>query len=182
MKKSVFYITLCLFTLSSAYCRAERRTVVQNFHEMINAKPPTMSLKNSLKTGETDFVTYTCSSGAKFYYDATKTSNIFAIFLESAGSQVTTTKIQNLDSIRIVYMPADAKKDMVVEISTDSITWTEKETALVFAGLRTVKMPHANDYYVRIRRKGSNNVYIREMQYIYIDLSECPNCFLYKPE
>lgn len=180
MKKSVFYITLCLFTLSSAYCMAERRTVIQNFKTLTDSRGIVYKTSNTI--GETDFVTYTCSGGAKFYYDATKTSNIFAIFLESAGSQVTTTKIENLDSIRIVYMPADAKKDMVVEISTDSITWTEKETALVFAGLRTVKMPRANDYYVRIRRKGSNDVYIREMQYIYIDLSECPNCFLYKPE
>lgn len=182
MKKSVFYITLCLFTLSSAYCRAERRTVEQNFQALTGNG---IEYKSSNTIGETDFVTYTCSGGAKFNADAVKTDSKIAIFLESAGSQVTTTKIENLDSLRIKYyyssMP-DPYRDITVSISTDGSEWNEIPVVHQTNGLKTVKMPRAGDYYVRIAFKSSYKVYIFQIDYIYIDLSECPNCFLYKPE
>ena len=180
MKKSVFYITLCLFTLSSAYCRAERRKVKQNFEDMYRSVPAKLTLEDSQKTGVTDSVTYTCTSGARFSANYEKTGSKLAIFLESAGAQVTTTVIENLDSLCIYYAP-NAKKEMIVSIKEGEGEWTEVPVVQRQNGLSTVQMPRAGDYSVRIAR-GDNNVYIKEIDYFYIDLSECPNCFLYKPE
>ena len=175
MKKSVFYITLCLFTLSSAYCRAERRTVEQNFKTLTDSSKIVYKTSNTI--GETDFVTYTCSGGAKFKLDG---SSHTQLFVNGEEQMVTTSTIANLDSLCIYYAP-DAKKEMTVSIRSGEGKWTEVPVVQRQKGFSTVQMPQAGDYSVRIAR-GSNDVYIKEIHYIYIDLSECPNCFLYKPE
>ncbi|MBO7456293.1 MAG: hypothetical protein J6T71_00535, partial [Paludibacteraceae bacterium] len=61
MKTYVRYTIICLFTLSSALCGAESRTVSQDFDDMFRANPRTLQVTNSNHTGTTDFVTYTCS-------------------------------------------------------------------------------------------------------------------------
>ncbi|MBQ4394135.1 MAG: hypothetical protein II825_02385 [Paludibacteraceae bacterium] len=179
MKTYVRYAIICLFTLSSALCGAESRTVSQNFNDMYGASPKTLTVTNTNHTGTTDFVTYTCSGGAEFFNNA-NSGNKLAIFLDASGEQVQTTQVTNLDSLRIFYA-ANAYKDMTVSIKEGEGAWTEVPVVQKQKGLSTVKMPRVGDYYVRIARKGSDNVYITEIGYIYIDLSGCPNCFIYKP-
>lgn len=174
MKLSTRYIILCLFTLSSAFGRAE--SVEHDFDAMFEAVPPTLVMSNELQTGTTDFCTYTCSGGAYFSYY----SSVWSVCLDKSGRQVTTTQIHNLDSIRLMYLPADIKKTLTVKISQDSVSWTDVTVKDDVAGVKTVKMPTPGDYYVRFIRK--NDVYLKLVKYIYFDLSDCPNCFLYRSE
>lgn len=183
MKSHLRYVLVCLFTLSSAFCRVESKKVPQNFNDMFYAVPQTLEVKNSNETGTTDFVTYTCSGGADFNLDTYKTNGEIAIFLETSDAQVVTTQIQNLDSISITFTPTWSDKDhemFYVAISDDGISWKNLSTKYFNNTTRTVKFPQAGSYYVRIKRK-STNVYLRKIDYIYLDLSDCPNCFIYKP-
>ena len=129
-------------------------------------------------------MTYTCKDGAKFKAEEVSDYKI-AVFLDGAGYNVETTTIQNLDSLEIYYVPAKYPKttvDMTISIKQGEGEWREVETVHKNNGMRTVKMPRVGDYQVRIERKGSDNAYIKEIHFIYIDLSGCPGCFIYKPE
>ena len=161
--------------LSSAICRAETRSFTHNFNTMagnggIAFNTPTNTI------GKTDEVTYTCGNGALFSYDVTQTNNQIAIFLDAAGEEVVTSSIQNLDSVRIYFAP-DTKKNITVSIKEGDGEWMSV-TIQKGNGVNAVKMPRVGDYQIRIQQ--SDNVYIKEIQYYYIDLSDCPNCFIYK--
>ena len=178
MKTYLRYTLLCLFALSSALCGAKVTCVPQNFQSLSTSKK--IKFNSPTNTiGTTDFVTYTCSGDARFSADETKTDWKVAIFLEQSGAQVTTTQIQNLDSLWISYVP-NANKAITVKISTDSVSWEDVEAVHKINGAKHVKMPRVGDYYVRIIR--SDNVYITQIDFTCLDLSGCPNCFLYKPE
>lgn len=179
MKTHIRYILICLFSLNPIISGAETRTITHDFDAMFKASPKKLEVENTNQTGITDLVTYTCSGGAEFSANAT-TENKIAIFLEKSGEKVETSKIQNLDSLRIVYSPY-AKRAMTVSISTDGSEWHNIATRQVLSSLTTVKMPRAGDYYVRIAYS-SDKVYIKQIDYIYIDLSGCHGCFIYKPE
>ena len=123
---------------------------------------------------------YTCGGGAEFWKTG-DSGNQLAIFLNGTGKQVETTAIQNLDSICIHYYP-DAAKDMSVAISSDNgSSYSDVTVKIERKGVNTVKLPTVGDYCVRIKYKSSNSVYIWKIEYFYIDLSDCPNCFIYKP-
>lgn len=126
-------------------------------------------------------MTYTCSSGGEFLSDISKTASNLSIFLEKSNAQVVTSPILNLDSIRIHYYPS-ANKDMYVAISSDSLSWSNVSVSHESNGIKTVKLPTKGDYYVRIKRKSSDNVYVWKIEYFYIDSSGCPNCRVYVPE
>lgn len=176
--------TVLLFILSPAPCRAENDPVEHNFNKMVNEdKPATLAFSNSNETGITTFVTYTCSSGAKFWY-GTETGNDIAIFLVSSESQVVTTLIQNLDSMVIYYSSSSTQKRLSVAISPNGLdSWVDLEVNQIKGSeAKSVKLPSAGDYCVRIR-KNVDNMYIKEIEYHFLDsLSGCPNCFIYRPE
>lgn len=177
--------TVLLFTLSPAPCRAVSPTYSHNFNEMWGSTPQILVLSNSNKTGTVarDKITYTCSGGASFFLDELKTNNELAIFLlKSLTTQfVTTTNIQNLDSIWFRYAPQEYVK-MTVQISEDSVRWTDVVLDETKNGIRKGKLSRAGDYYVRIAYL-NKNVYIKHIEYYCVDpLSGCPNCFIYKPE
>ena len=183
MRSLYFGILLLTMTLSPAICRAEKLSVSQNFNTLAgNGGISFNSPSNTI--GTTDFVTYTCSGGANFDW-GTKTDNKIAIFLEDENEQVSTSAIENLDSLEIYYVPAKSPKktvDMTISIKQGEGEWREVETIDKNNGMRTVKMPRVGDYQVRIVRKESDDAYIKEIHFIYIDLSDCPGCFFYKPE
>ena len=181
MKTHIRYILICLFSLSPIISGAETRTITHDFNAMFKASPKKLEVDNTNQIGTStqDGIVYTCSGGAEFFANTT-TENKIAIFLEKSGEKVETSKIQNLDSLRIVYSPY-AKRAMTVSISTDGSEWHDIATRQVFSSLTTVKMPRAGDYYVRIAYS-SDKVYIKQIEYFYIDLSGCPGCFIYKPE
>lgn len=179
MKTYLRYTLLCLFALSSALCRAGVTKIEHNFQSLITGGK--ISFNTPLNTiGVTDSVTYTCSGGAKFFKDD-NTGYTLAIYLDKSGAQVTTTKIHNLDSLWIQYAP-DAYKEMTVAISTDSAEWKNVVLDKSQNSIRKAKLTQPGDYYVRIAYKSSHNVYIKRIEYYCLDLSGCPNCFLYKPE
>ena len=168
--------------LSSAICRAETKSFTHYFHDMASHSGISFNPTNTV--GSADEVTYTCSGGAKFWYDSKLTGGEVAIFLDASGEQVTTTKIQNLDSMRIEYTPSDKYSTMIVSISKDSSVWNDVTLRDVINGVKEIKMPAVDDYYVRFTRQSigtSYNIYILTIKYLYIDLSDCPNCFIYKP-
>lgn len=183
MKTNGKYLILSLLLLSSATCGAGTSSVVQNFNTMYNASPKQLTVTNSNQTGTTDFVTYTCSSGAEFFKEAATTGNNLAIYIEANAEQVVTTQIAGLDSltIRYYYPSGQGTNDMTVSYSTTgSAPWTSVATKYISAGVRSVKLPATGDYYIKINGKSSKKVYIYELEYTYI-LSNCPNCFIYQP-
>lgn len=185
MNPYIRYILICLFSLSPIISGAETRTITQNFHSL-NSRGEITFNSPSNTIGTTEYVTYTCSGEANFYYDDTKTKNKIAIFLEKSGDKVETSLIQNLDSLRINYyyypLTPNPYRDIAVSISTDGSVWKDVTVEHKSNGLKTVKMPRAGDYYVRIAYKSSYKVYVFQIDYFYIDLSGCPGCFIYKPE
>ena len=176
MNYSVRYIIFCLFTLSAVFCRAE--SVKHNFQKLYTDKDITVTASNTI--GTTSFCTYTCTNGAEFSADNTKTSGAICIFLDETNAQVETTLISGLDSLVIQYYPATEYKEMVVSIKEEGGEWTSATVVQKTKGTSVVKLPTAGDYYLRIKRKNAH-FYIRELEYHYIDLSGCPNCFLYHP-
>lgn len=186
MKTHIRYILICLFSLSPIISGAETRTIRHDFDAMFWASPKKLEIESPFQIGTSteDGIVYTCSGEAQFLTDSKKTDNKIAIFIENSGDKVEISQIANLDSLRINYAPAKSPKttlDVTVSISTDGDVWKPIPTKHVNNGLRTVKMPRAGDYYVRIAYS-SDKVYIKQIDYIYVDLSGCPNCFLYKPE
>ena len=183
MKTYLRYTLLCLFALSSALCGAEKSTIRHNFDDMYKSSPKKLEVTNYSQTGRAveDGIVYTCSDGAVFSSDISKSGGKVAVFLEASGHKVTTTQIQNLDSIWIQYAP-DAYKKMTVQISTDSVSWTDVVLDDSKNSIRKAKLQSVGSYYVRIVYKSSHNVYIKRIEYYCLDLSGCPNCFLYKPE
>lgn len=179
MKTYIRYTLLCLFALSSALCGAEVTCWSQNLHKMYNASPRTLKVEGSV--GTTDSVTYTCSGGAKFsYYGGTPGE--LAIYLDATSAQVTTTRIQNLDHIIVTYLPASDANPPKVAISTNGVDgWIDLTPVRISTTSKEYHMPSVGDYYVRIKRNGANT-YIKVLEYCCLDLSGCPNCFLYKPE
>ena len=149
---------------------------------MFRANPRTLQVTNSNHTGTTDFVTYTCSNGAIFSADYYKTGSRITIFMETTDAQVVTSQVRNLEDLVIRYLPAEVSKQVVVAISKDGSVWEDVEVEDGVGGIKYVHFPCAGDYYVKIQRKNSTgNVYLTEIRYTYIDLSGCPNCFIYKP-
>ena len=178
MIRPIRYISvLCLLLLSSVYCRAEIEAIAHNFQELSGGNITFNTPSNTVGT-TTDGIVYTCSSGAAFSA-STNSGNQIAIFLEASGAQVVTTQIANLDSVRIYYAPT-ATKSMTVSVSRDGSAWNDLVITQPTYGIKAAKIPSPNDYYVRIKRS-SDNVYIKEIRFYYIDLSGCPSCFLYKP-
>ena len=184
MKTYIRYTLLCLFALSSALCGAGVTAERQNFQSLSTSKK--IKFNSPTNTiGTTDFVTYKCSGGAAKFTQYNRSPNPICIFLNNSGALVTTSRVENLDSLCIEYYDAtvypNVKVDFKVEISTDSIDFTLLTVVSNTIGLATVKMPQAGDYYVRISML-SKNFYIPAIEYYCLDLSGCPNCFLYKPE
>ena len=181
MKVVVRNILVCFLILSPAPCRAVS-PVTHNFHTLATTSGMTLNPPSNT-IGVTDFVTYTCSSGAKFWYGA-ETGNEVAVFLVSDTAQVVTTLIQNLDSMVIYYSTSTDKKRLSVAISPNGLdSWVDLELKTIKGSeAKSVKLPSAGDYCVRIKRN-SDNMYIKQIDYYCVDpLSGCPNCFIYRPE
>ena len=154
-------IIVCLILLSPARSRAEE--YVHNFHSMYGT---TLSVTNGNKTGTTDLVTYTCSGGsAQFLADISKSGGNIAIFMEGSGAQVVTSPvIDELDSLRISYLP-DLSRTVQVSISTDGSSWTDVDVLSPVSGVKQVKLPAKGPYQVRIKRY-DKDFYITEIKYI----------------
>ena len=180
MKTYLRYTLLCLFALSSALCGAKVTCWSQNLHKMYNASPKTLEVKGSV--GTTDSVTYTCSGGAKFsYYGGTPGE--LAIYLDATSAQVVTTLIKNLTQIIVTYLLDSGTNPPKVAISTNGVDgWINLSPQPYTPTAKIYAMPSVGDYYVRIKRNGTTNTYIKVLEYCCLDLSGCPNCFLYKPE
>ena len=176
MKLRTRFWILGLLVISSAFCWAETRSFTHYFNELY---PAALSVTNSNHTGTIGDFVYTCGGGAEFW-KTSDSGNQLAIFLNGTGKQVETTAIQNLDSICIHYYP-DAAKDMKVAISSDGGSSYSDVPVENARGVTKVKLPTVGDYCVRMKYKSSYNVYIWKIEYFYIDLSGCPNCFIYTP-
>lgn len=162
-----------MLTLSAARLSAE--SVAHNFHSMFSAVPPTLTVTNSNKTGTTDEVVYTCSGSTYSYFDYF--SYVLCIWQKGYGAQVTTSTIDNLDSIAILYAPASIIA-FDAQISADEgANWTNVTVEQKTTGVSCIKLPAHGSYQLRIKRK-STDFYIQEMRYY---LKYC-NCFRYVPE
>lgn len=155
-------IIACLILLSPALSRAEE--YVHNFQSLTTTSE--IAYSNSNKTGTTYLVTYTCSGGtAQFSVDKSKSGNNIAIFMEGSGAQVVTSPaIDELDSIRISYLPA-SNLTVQVAISMDGSSWTDVDVLSPIGGVKNVKLPAKGSYKVRIKHFDTN-FYITEIKYI----------------
>ena len=164
MKRVAILLTTIALSIGIAY--AEGVVTSQNFHEMNNAG--TMTVNTSTKTAVTDFVTYTYSGGkySRFNYDGTITGGKICLQLYGNGANVITTSIQNLDSLAIhYYYPGDDDHQRLrVYTSEDGSSWTEQATVLKINGLRTVKLPAAGDYMLKIERW--DDIWLEQIDYV----------------
>ncbi len=183
MKPHIRYILICLFSLSPIISGAETGTIPHDFNKMYY-EDKTLNVINSNKTGITDLVTYTCTgSKAEIFLDLFNLDGRkkIAINLEEYGNYVTTTAVSNLQRLEISCNSQKENTNIKVLISTDGINWRDPDN-IDYGSVITATFA-AGDYYVKILNNASGNkVSILKIDYIYIDLSGCPNCFLYKPE
>lgn len=185
MKTHIRYILICLFSLSPIISGAETGTIPHDFDAMFNASPKKLEVTNSNKTGTSteDGIVYTCTgSKAEIFLDLfnPEGSKKMAINLKESGNFVTTTVVSSLQSVVISCGSQKEKSYIKVYISTDGINWREPDN-ISYSTYITATFA-AGDYYVKILNSASsNNVSIFEIRYTYIDLSGCPNCFIYKP-
>lgn len=174
--KDLLRIVLLTMLLSSAICRAEKPSVTHNFHSD-SAYPTKLRFSNSNLTGITPLLTYTCTGGAIFGMDAVGKSNTICMNLGASGSTVTTTAADSLAVIDIVHFPASECKNIKIQLSRDSVHWTNYMDADYRNGqiwLRTIP----GKYHIRITNTTSTKVSIREIRYLF---DGC-DCFLYIPE
>ncbi|MBQ3717687.1 MAG: hypothetical protein II901_04805 [Paludibacteraceae bacterium] len=164
MKRVAILLTTIALSVGIAY--AEGVVTSQNFHEMYNNG--SLVVTNSNKTGTTDFVTYTCSGGtAKFYSDLSLTLGEICIFMTGSGAKVTTTTINDLDSICIQYQPNAEYVDIKVSTSDDEgSTWVVRTVVQKDAGISTVKMPSVGNYMIKIEKPSSTPYYIQQINYV----------------
>ena len=158
-------ILLTTLTLSVGIAYAGGVVTSQNFHEMYNGG--TMTVNTSTKTAVTDFVTYTYSGGtSRFYADASETGGKICLQVYGNGAKVITTSIQNIDSLAIhYYYPGDNDHQRLrVYTSEDGSSWTEQATVLKINGLRTVKLPTAGDYMLKIERW--DDIWLEQIDYV----------------
>ena len=189
MKTITRSILLCstalLLTLSPAPCRAEVKCKTHNFHELFNAKPdPRLVVTNTNQTGEVeeDEIVYACSGNAKFFYYG-GTPGELAIYLDADSAQVVTTLIKNLTQIIVTYLPAtDANPPKVAISTTGEGGWINLTPTNFLSTAKIYNVQSVGDYYIRIKRNGTTNTYIKAVEYCRLDLSACPNCFIYRPE
>jgi len=155
---------------------------------MYRSTPRILEITNSNQTGtvEEDDITYTYTcSGKKAifnldFFNAEGKQKI-AINLENEGNYVTTSIINNLQQVEINCTSQKAKSNVKVYISTDGLIWNEPDN-IEYGSLITATFP-AGDYRVIILNDaGANRVSIYQIDYYCLDLSACPNCFIYRPE
>ena len=170
MKRSQIIL---LLLLGAVTCDAAETKTMHNFNAMTTATPADIVYTNSNKIGTTDFVTYTCSGGtAKFY----SYSSRICVCMTGSGAILTTTAINDLDSIRISYLPTEAKS-IKIFISTDNSVWQEMTVFSPVNGTKTVKFPVKGDYYLKIQRDNAD-FYIQQIEYI----QQSCNCLRVKIE
>lgn len=175
--KDLLRIVLLTMLLSPAIGRAEKPSVIHNFHSD-SADPAKLTFANSYLTGITPLLTYTCTGGAVFGLDAVSKSNTICMNLGASGNTVTTTAADSIAVIDIFHFPADSKcENIKIQLSRDSVHWTDYMDAEYKKGeiwLRTIP----GKYHIRITNTTSTKVSIREIRYSF---DGC-DCFLYIPE
>lgn len=176
--KYLLRIVLLTMFLSSAICRAEKPPVTHDFN-LDAAYPTKLRFSNSNYTGTTPLLTYTCTGGAIFGMDLINpsASKEIAINLPSSGSMVTTTAADSIAVIDIYHFPTSKCKNIKIQLSRDSVHWTDYMDADYMDGeiwLRTIP----GKYHIRITNTTSTKVSIREIRYSF---DGC-DCFLYIPE
>ena len=176
--KYLLRIVLLTMFLSSAICRAEKPPVTHDFN-LDAAYPTKLRFSNSNYTGTTPLLTYTCTGGAIFGMDQINpsASKEIAINLPSSGSMVTTTAADSIAVIDIYHFPTSKCKNIKIQLSRDSVHWTDYMDAEYKDGeiwLRTIP----GKYHIRITNTTSTKVSIREIRYSF---DGC-DCFLYIPE
>ena len=176
--KYLLRIVLLTMLLSPAIGRAEKPPVTHNFNSD-SADPTKLRFSNSNLTGTTPLLTYTCTGGAIFGMDLINpsASKEIAINLPSSGSMVTTTAADSIAVIDIYHFPTSKCKNIKIQLSRDSVHWTDYMDADYMDGeiwLRTIP----GKYHIRITNTTSTKVSIREIRYSF---DGC-DCFLYIPE
>ena len=173
-------ITLSLFIiLSPALCRAENDTITHDFNALVSATSMTLTKTNTVGT-VSDGIVYTCSNSAKFWAGTIGNTLPISINLPSSGSQVVTTKIDNLKAIIGSYYPVDDLSNIAIQLSTDGSTWDAALAGVSCkGGALHVEFPKG-DYWVKISStSGSYNVSLKTLQFV-IETEFC-NCFIYTP-
>lgn len=174
--KDLLRIVLLTMLLSPAIGRAEKLPVTHNFHSD-SADPAKLEFSNSYHTGTTPLLTYTCTGGAVFGLDAVSKSNTICMNLGARGNTVTTTAADSIAVIDILHFPASKCENIKIQLSRDSVHWTDYMDAEYKNGeiwLRTIP----GKYHIRITNTTSTKVSIREIRYSF---DGC-DCFLYIPE
>ena len=174
--KHIIFGTL-LLALCPAFSRAERIPHEHDFQSMVSKSE--IVVTNSNTTATTDFLKYQCSGSNSTFAKDHLSGKLWSFKLESNGSTVTTTRINELSEFVLLHYPASVCTNLKVYVSKDSITWSPAlsgDSITYTSGSVAVTIPR-NNYYVRFRNATSADVSITRINW-YQD--HC-NCFIYEP-
>ena len=179
MKRIFRYLgaTLLLTILPFSVMRGEN--ITHNFQEMIPLGTLRFGPGNTSASATTDDVTYTYTCGESAVFD--NVSYRLGIKMYSEGDFfVVTPAIGGLNRLMIGYNAIPQKEEIEVYISPDGVDWGSPLTEGVTYGSGMVEatIPQG-DYQVKIRNKGTKDIFITSMKYYY-EVEEC-NCFRYVP-
>lgn len=179
MKRIFRYLgaTLLLMILPFSVMRGEN--ITHNFQEMIPLGTLSFGPGNTSASATTDDVTYTYTCGGNATFAVV--SYRLGIKMYSEGDFfVVTPAIGGLNRLMIGYNAIPQKEEIEVYISPDGVDWGSPLTDGVTygSGMVDATIPQG-DYQVKIRNKGTKDIFITSMKYYY-EVEEC-NCFRYVP-
>ena len=177
--KRIFRYFGALLVASIPFSAVLGDVITHDFNEM-NTSPRTINFGtgNTSATTTTDDIKYTCGGAAVF---AAVNAKIGIKMYEEGDYTIIGPAIAGLYELQIGYniIPKTEREEIEVYISSDGDDWGEplSEGVAYSSGLVRVVIPRG-DYQVKLRNKGSKDVFINTILYYY----ETCNCFRYVPE
>ena len=174
-------IIIGMILLCPAISRAQRAPVTHNFHDD-SQYPAKLRFENGAKTGVTPLLTYTCSNNAVFgTYKVSGLAKI-CLKLDNTGDFVTTTAVDSLTGITVLFYPENQKwRNVRLQLSRDSIHWSDSIVSDMMYNSQAAIIANfvPGRYYVRLTNEdGSKPAALRSILYSFGDC----NCVLYIPE
>ncbi len=174
MMKKLLHISLpVLFSLCAVFAYADRGTEVHSFKTMGD-----LVLSGDYKTGTTNLLTYTCTSGAEFALDHVYGTTLSIVMAKYVGT-VTTTAVDSVARVSVHYFYKTGEIPTIeLRISRDGVHWTDpiEATSSSAGGCEFNFVP--GRYYIRLTNPSKYKASINRIDYAF---GWC-NCFLYIPE
>ena len=183
MRKAIRHSVLYLLLLCPAFCWAQRANLVHDFHAMLSKSQ--LTFPSPYQVARTPELWYSCSGGATFGTSIVTVGgkNLVSINLTGANHIVTTSALDSLSRIQIIYYPANFKATNIeLQLSRDSVHWSNPivpDNMYENSGSITASFVPGR-YYVRLTNTSSASSKRVSIYKIKYSFDYC-NCFMYIP-